>query len=167
MSAVAFFTSVMAFAAFFTYAAKIDWQFWIEIAKKVLKKCPKSSWQLREFAVMLLTENQLFTSSAGPDLQAIIHSSYSGNGQLTLTRLGFWRFLYHSWHKHRLYKKNQTLQNHFLISVTLRWHRVSVACKNQSFKADYFDFSWKTSVSEMPATFWFLEFQTHLFLNGK
>ena len=30
-------------------------------------------------------------------------------------------------------QKNQTLQNHFLISVTLRWHRVSVACKNQSF----------------------------------
>ena len=30
-------------------------------------------------------------------------------------------------------QKNQTLQNRFLISVTLRWHRVSVACKNQSF----------------------------------
>ena len=30
-------------------------------------------------------------------------------------------------------QKNQTLQNHFLISETLRWHRVSVACKNQSF----------------------------------
>ena len=30
-------------------------------------------------------------------------------------------------------QKNQTLQNHFLIFVTLRWHRVSVACKNQSF----------------------------------
>ena len=29
--------------------------------------------------------------------------------------------------------KNQTLQNGFLISVTLRWHRASVACKNQSF----------------------------------
>ena len=27
-------------------------------------------------------------------------------------------------------QKNQTLQNRFLISVTLRWHRVSVACKN-------------------------------------
>ena len=35
-------------------------------------------------------------------------------------------------------QKNQTLQNRFLISVTLRWHRVSVACKNQSFKVDYF-----------------------------
>ena len=32
-----------------------------------------------------------------------------------------------------LQKKNQMLQNVFLISVTLRWHRVSVACKNQSF----------------------------------
>ena len=32
-------------------------------------------------------------------------------------------------------QKNQTLQNHFLISETLRWHRVSVACKNQSFKS--------------------------------
>ena len=32
-------------------------------------------------------------------------------------------------------QKNQTLQNRFLISVTLRWHRVSVACKNQSFKS--------------------------------
>ena len=31
-------------------------------------------------------------------------------------------------------QKNQKLQNHFLISVTLRWHKVSVACKNQSFK---------------------------------
>ena len=30
-------------------------------------------------------------------------------------------------------QKNQTLQNVFLISVTLRWHRASVACKNQSF----------------------------------
>ena len=30
-------------------------------------------------------------------------------------------------------QKNQTLQNGFLISVTLRWHRVSVACKNQRF----------------------------------
>ena len=30
-------------------------------------------------------------------------------------------------------QKNQTLQNRFLISVTLRWHRVSVACKIQSF----------------------------------
>ena len=29
-------------------------------------------------------------------------------------------------------QKNQTLQNVFLISVTLRWHRASVACKNQS-----------------------------------
>ena len=35
-------------------------------------------------------------------------------------------------------QKNQTLQNVFLISVTLRWHRVSVACKNQSFKLVYF-----------------------------
>ena len=43
---------------------------------------------------------------------------------------------------HRLYlsylaqasflQKNQPLQNVFLISVTLRWHRASVACKNQS-----------------------------------
>ena len=30
-------------------------------------------------------------------------------------------------------QKNQMLQNRFLISVTLRWHRVSVACKNLSF----------------------------------
>ena len=29
-----FFTSMMAFAAFFTYAAEFDWQFWIEIVKK-------------------------------------------------------------------------------------------------------------------------------------
>ena len=29
-------------------------------------------------------------------------------------------------------QKNQMLQNVFLISVTLRWHRASVACKNQS-----------------------------------
>ena len=29
-------------------------------------------------------------------------------------------------------QKNQTLQNVFLISVPLRWHRASVACKNQS-----------------------------------
>ena len=29
-------------------------------------------------------------------------------------------------------QKNQTLQNIFLISVTLRWHRALVACKNQS-----------------------------------
>jgi hypothetical protein len=35
-------------------------------------------------------------------------------------------------------QKNQTLQNGFLISVTLKWHRASVACKNQSFKVDYF-----------------------------
>ena len=40
-------------------------------------------------------------------------------------------------------QKNQTLQNRFLISVTLRWHRVSVACKNQSLKVDYFGFSCK------------------------
>ena len=32
-------------------------------------------------------------------------------------------------------QKNQVLQNRFLISVKLRWHRVSVACKNQSFKS--------------------------------
>ena len=30
-------------------------------------------------------------------------------------------------------QKNQTFQNGFLISVTLRWHRASVVCKNQSF----------------------------------
>ena len=30
-------------------------------------------------------------------------------------------------------QKNQTLQNVFLIYVLLRWHRASVACKNQSF----------------------------------
>jgi hypothetical protein len=30
-------------------------------------------------------------------------------------------------------QKNQMLQNVFLISVMLRWHRASVACKNQSF----------------------------------
>ena len=30
-------------------------------------------------------------------------------------------------------QKNQTLHNVFLISVTLRWHRASVACKNESF----------------------------------
>ena len=30
-------------------------------------------------------------------------------------------------------QKNQMLQNVFLISVTLSWHRASVACKNQSF----------------------------------
>ena len=28
-------------------------------------------------------------------------------------------------------QKNQTLQNRFLISVTLRWHKASVACKYQ------------------------------------
>ena len=32
-------------------------------------------------------------------------------------------------------QKNPTLQNVFLISVTLRWHRASVACKNQSFQS--------------------------------
>ena len=31
-------------------------------------------------------------------------------------------------------QKDQKLQNVFLISVTLRWHRASVACKNQSNK---------------------------------
>ena len=31
-----------------------------------------------------------------------------------------------------LLQKNQTLQIIFLISATLRWHRASVACKNQS-----------------------------------
>ena len=30
-------------------------------------------------------------------------------------------------------QKNQTLQNVFLIVVMMRWHRASVACKNQSF----------------------------------
>ena len=35
-------------------------------------------------------------------------------------------------------QKNQTLQNVFLISVMQRWHRASVACKNQRFKVDYF-----------------------------
>ena len=30
-------------------------------------------------------------------------------------------------------QKNQTLQNVFLIVVTMRWHRASEACKNQSF----------------------------------
>ena len=29
-------------------------------------------------------------------------------------------------------QKNQTLQNRFVISVTLRWHKVSVACKNRT-----------------------------------
>ena len=38
-------------------------------------------------------------------------------------------------------QKNQMLQNIFLIFVTQRWHKASVACKNQSFKVDYFDFS--------------------------
>ena len=30
-------------------------------------------------------------------------------------------------------QKNQTWKNVFLISVTLRWHKASVASKNQSF----------------------------------
>ena len=30
-------------------------------------------------------------------------------------------------------QKNQMLQNGFLIFVTQRWHKASVACKNQSF----------------------------------
>ena len=34
--------------------------------------------------------------------------------------------------------KNQTLQNVFLISVTLRWHRATVACKIRVFKVDYY-----------------------------
>ena len=34
-----------------------------------------------------------------------------------------------------LQKKNQTLQNVLLISVMLRWHRASEACKNQSFQS--------------------------------
>ena len=51
---------------------------------------------------------------------------------LSLNRLGLWRLMYHSWHKLHFYKKNQTLQNVFLISVMLRRHRASVACKNQS-----------------------------------
>ena len=32
-----------------------------------------------------------------------------------------------------IFTKNETLQNVFLISVMLRWHRASVACKNHSF----------------------------------
>jgi hypothetical protein len=40
-------------------------------------------------------------------------------------------------------QKNQMLQNVFLISETLRWHRASVACKIKVFKVDYFDFSCK------------------------
>ena len=39
--------------------------------QKIPKKHPKSSWQLHNFSVMFLTENQLFGSSAGSDLQAI------------------------------------------------------------------------------------------------
>ena len=31
--------------------------------------------------------------------------------------------------------QKKKLQNVFLLSVTLRWHRASVACKNQSFKS--------------------------------
>ena len=54
-------------------------------------------------------------------------------GCLPVTRLGLWRLMYHSWHKLHFYKKNQTLQNMFLIFVPLRWHRASVACKNRSF----------------------------------
>ena len=72
-----FFTSVMAFTAFFTYAAEFDWQLWIQIDKKIPKNCPKSSRQLRDFSVMFLTENQLFGSSAGSDLQAISLLSFS------------------------------------------------------------------------------------------
>jgi hypothetical protein len=36
-------------------------------------------------------------------------------------------------------QKNKPLQNVFLISVTLRWHRASVAYKIIVFKIDYFD----------------------------
>ena len=50
---------------------------WIQIEKKVPKKRPKSSWQLRNFSVMFLTENQLFGSSAWSNLQAISLLSFS------------------------------------------------------------------------------------------
>ena len=40
----------------------------------------------------------------------------------SLTRFTQWRINTHSWHKLHFYKKNQMLQNGFLISVTLRWH---------------------------------------------
>ena len=42
----------------------------------MLKKHPKSSPQFANFSVMLLTENQLFGSSAGSDLQAINYLKY-------------------------------------------------------------------------------------------
>ena len=48
---------------------------------------------------------------------------------LWVTRLRLWRFSRYSGHKLHFYKKIKC----FLISVTLRWHRASVACKIQSF----------------------------------
>jgi hypothetical protein len=36
-----------------------------------------------------------------------------------------------------LLQKTQTLQNVFLISVTMRWHRASLVCNNHSFKKKF------------------------------
>jgi hypothetical protein len=52
------------------------------------------------------------------------------SAKLTESNLRLWRFSLYSWHKLHFYKK---IKNIFLISITLRWHKASVACKNQSF----------------------------------
>ena len=57
----------------------------------------------------------------------------------TVTRLGLKGLMHHSWHKLHFYKKT-TLQNVFLISVMLKWHRASVACKKSEFLKLYISF---------------------------
>jgi hypothetical protein len=42
-------------------------------------------------------------------------------------------------------QKKSNVAKCFLISVTVRWHRASVACK-KVFEVDYFDFSCKRKI---------------------
>ena len=64
-----FFMSMMAFTAFFTYAAKFDWQLWIQIDKEISKNAPNQADNFTNFSVMPFTENQLFDSSIGSDFR--------------------------------------------------------------------------------------------------
>ena len=84
MSAVAFadfFTSMMAFthkltfrAAWLTSTAAFKA---IEVIKYAKKNAPNQANNFPKFSVMSLTENQLFGSSAGSNLQAIkLHNQY-------------------------------------------------------------------------------------------
>ena len=80
-------------------------------------------------------KNQILNTKCQPNFLFLfqIEKRSGQGGQAVLNQIRVVAFNVPQLTQASFLQKNQTLQNVFLISVTLRWHKASVACKNQSF----------------------------------